>query len=124
MFSLSIFKYFLYTYYYKNIHVFIICDRYVFFQFIFTLNIIIICMFSSSVTGMFFFPLNIIIISMFSSFVTGMLYLFLFCFIYFVLCSNMALHSIVMHFIRGIYLGIYNGMYACFTSHGTYSLTT
>jgi hypothetical protein len=26
--------------------------------------------------------------------------------------------------IRGIYLGIYNGMYACSTSHGTYSLTT
>ncbi len=35
-----------------------------------------------------------------------------------------ALHSIVLHFIRGIHLGIYNSMYACLTSHGTYSLTT
>jgi hypothetical protein len=26
--------------------------------------------------------------------------------------------------IRGSYLGSYNGIYACFTSHGTYSLTT
>ncbi len=30
----------------------------------------------------------------------------------------------IMHFIRGSYLGSYNGMNACFTSHGTYSLTT
>ncbi len=30
----------------------------------------------------------------------------------------------IMHFIRGSYLGSYHGMYACFTSHGTYSLTT
>ena len=37
-------KYFLYTYYYKNMHVFIICDRYVFFQYLFTLTIIKICM--------------------------------------------------------------------------------
>jgi hypothetical protein len=28
-----------------------------------------------------------------------------------------------MHFIRGIYLGSYNGMYACFEFHGMYSLT-
>ncbi len=35
-----------------------------------------------------------------------------------------ALHGKIMHFIRGSYLGSYHGMYACFTSHGTYSLTT
>ncbi len=35
-----------------------------------------------------------------------------------------ALHSKIMHFIRGNYLSSYHGMYACFTSHGTYSLTT
>ncbi len=80
----------------------------------------------SIVTGMFYFSyyyykLNVIIICMVSSFTTGM-----FLFIHFVLMQQhgYALHSKIMHFIRGSYLGSYHGMYACFTSHGTYSLTT
>jgi hypothetical protein len=63
------------------------------------------------------------------------LYLFFYFYTYyynnmhvFIICDRyvffMQQHGLlIMHFIRGIYLGSYNGMYACFTSHGTYSLT-
>ena len=78
-------------------------------------------------TGMFYFSyyyykLTVIIICMVSSFTTGM---FLFIPFFFLMQQHgYALHSKIMHFIRGSYLGSYHGMYACFTSHGTYSLTT
>jgi hypothetical protein len=93
--------YFLYTYYYNNMHVF------------------------SIVTGMFYYSyyyykLTVIIICVVSSFMTGM-----FLFIHFFMQQHgYALHNKIMDFIRGSYLGSYHSMYACFTSHGTYSLTT
>jgi hypothetical protein len=78
------------------------------------------------VTGMFYYSyfyykLTVIIKCMVSSFMTGV---FLLIHLFLMQQHGYALHSKIMHFIRGSYLGSYHGMYACFTSHGTYSLTT
>ncbi len=51
-------------------------------------------------------------------------YVFIYSFIFLMQQHGYALHSKIMHFIRGSYLGSYHGMCARFTSHGTYSLTT
>jgi hypothetical protein len=87
-------------------------------------------MFFSIVTGMFYYSyyyykLTVIIKCMVSSFMTGMFFIFIYLFIYFLMQQHgYALHSKIVHFIRGSYLGSYHGMYACFTSHGTFCLTT